>query len=71
VVTTSGKDEGGADKLMGGAGDDTLDGGSGTDAVDYSSSAAGVKASLVTNTTTGEGSDTLASIENLTGSDSC
>jgi Ca2+-binding RTX toxin-like protein len=63
------KGEGGADKLMGGAGDDTLDGGSGTDSADYSGSTTGVKASLVTNTSTGEGSDTLASIENLTGSD--
>jgi Ca2+-binding RTX toxin-like protein len=62
------KGEGGADKLLGGIGDDTLDGGTGTDTADFSGSPAAVSASLVDNTATGEGSDTLVGIENLAGS---
>ena len=68
----SGKDllkgEDGVDKLFGGQGDDTLDGGFGIDAVHFFDSASGVTASLVTNTATGEGSDSLTNVENLTGS---
>jgi Ca2+-binding RTX toxin-like protein len=62
------KGEGGSDKLYGGEGDDTLDGGLSTDTANFSESAAAVTASLVDNTATGEGSDTLVGIENLTGS---
>jgi Ca2+-binding RTX toxin-like protein len=58
----------GADKLFGGQGDDTLDGGgSDFDSAAYSDSKTPITASLVTNTATGEGSDTLLGIENLTG----
>jgi Ca2+-binding RTX toxin-like protein len=62
----------GGDKLVGGAGDDAFDGGGdiGRDTADYSGSAARVEASLLSNTATGEGSDSLMSIENLTGSQS-
>jgi hypothetical protein len=62
------KGQGGNDKLRGGQGNDTLDGGSGTDTADFSGSLLAVSASLVTNTATGEGSDTLVNIENLEGS---
>ena len=62
------KGEGGADQLYGGAGNDALDGGIGTDGANFSGASAAVSASLVENVATGEGSDTLAGIENLTGS---
>lgn len=62
------KGEAGADKLYGGIGDDTLDGGLGTDTGNFSGSPAAVTASLTLNTATGEGSDTLASIQSLIGS---
>jgi Ca2+-binding RTX toxin-like protein len=58
----------GNDRLTGGAGPDTFDGGLGTDAANFSSSLAAITASLTDNTATGEGSDTLAGIENLVGS---
>ncbi len=58
----------GADTLLGGSGNDALDGGLGTDAASYSGSAAAITASLIANTATGEGADTLAGVENLTGS---
>jgi Ca2+-binding RTX toxin-like protein len=58
----------GRDKLYGGPGDDALDGGPGTDGVDFAGSSSGVVASLVTNTASGEGSDTLTSVESLNGS---
>ncbi len=57
----------GDDTLAGGAGNDTLNGGAGNDTADWSAATAGINASLVSNTATGEGSDTLVSIENLTG----
>jgi Ca2+-binding RTX toxin-like protein len=61
--------EGESDKLVGGEGDDTLDGGSSSrDTADYSGSLSNVSATLTENTATGEGSDTLLNIENLTGS---
>ena len=63
--------EGGSDKLVGGEGDDTLDGGSGGstgNTADFSDSLSPVSASLVDNTATGVGSDTMVAIENLTGS---
>jgi Ca2+-binding RTX toxin-like protein len=62
------KGEKGSDKLYGGDGDDTLDGGLGVDNADFSSSSAAITASLLDNTASGEGSDTLADVENLTGS---
>lgn len=58
----------GNDKLFGGAGDDTLDGGAGTDIANFSGATAAVTASLTSNSATGEGSDTLAGVEDLVGS---
>jgi N-acetylglucosamine-6-sulfatase len=60
--------EGGNDTLLGGVGDDTLDGGLGTDTASYSASLTAVIASLATNSSTGEGSDTFLGVENLLGS---
>jgi Ca2+-binding RTX toxin-like protein len=62
------KGEGGADKLIGGVGDDTLDGDVGTDAASYSASLTAVNASLATNRSTGEGTDTFVGVEKLLGS---
>jgi len=62
------KGEGGGDKLYGGAGEDTVDGGIGADTADFSGALVAVEASLVENTATGEGSDTLLGVENLVGS---
>ena len=62
--------EAGDDTLVGGAGADVLVGGDGVDTADYSASLAGVNVNLITGKGLGgdaEG-DTLASIENLTGS---
>src|SRR5450631_93919 len=61
----------GNDTLSGGAGNDTLTGGSGSDTADYSNATAGVTVNLSTATaqnTVGAGTDTLSSMENLTGS---
>ncbi|WP_309087228.1 type I secretion C-terminal target domain-containing protein [Phenylobacterium sp.] len=61
----------GADLLVGAAGDDTMDGGAGIDRVSYGNSAVGVTVNLTTATgqnTVGEGTDTLISIEHVTGS---
>jgi len=70
----------GNDTLIGGAGNDTLDGGvgndaltggDGTDTASYATATAGVTVSLALTTaqnTVGAGGDTLATIENLTGS---
>jgi Ca2+-binding RTX toxin-like protein len=58
---------GGGDTLVGGPGDDTQDGGLGTDTGSFSGTAA-VVASLAAGTASGQGSDTLTAIENLTGS---
>jgi Ca2+-binding RTX toxin-like protein len=63
---------GGKDTLDGGAGSDTLRGGTGADTVSYQSATAGVSVSLLVTgaqATGGSGSDTLSSIERLTGSD--
>ncbi len=57
------------DVLFGGAGNDTLDGGDGTDTADYSGATADVTVDLAAGTATGDGSDTLTNIENVTGSD--
>jgi Ca2+-binding RTX toxin-like protein len=62
------KGEAGGDKLFGGTGDDTLDGGLGNDTANFSGSLAAVTASLTSGTATGEGSDTLSSVEYLIGS---
>jgi Ca2+-binding RTX toxin-like protein len=61
-----GKD--GNDKLLGGVGDDTLDGEIGSDTASYSASLTAVNASLATNASMGEGSDTFSGVENLLGS---
>jgi Ca2+-binding RTX toxin-like protein len=65
--------DGGADNdtLEGGLGDDSLIGGSGTDTASYASAASAVTVNLVLTTaqnTGGAGTDTLTTIENLTGS---
>jgi Ca2+-binding RTX toxin-like protein len=62
------KGEDGNDKLLGRVGDDTLDGGTGTDTASYSASLTAVSASLATNSSTGEGSDTFVGVEKLLGS---
>ena len=61
---------GGSDTLMGRAGDDILDGGDGFDTASYADASAGVTVDLAIAgpQSTGEGADTLISIENLTGS---
>jgi Ca2+-binding RTX toxin-like protein len=62
----------GDDRLTGGAGDDLLDGGQGIDWARYDDAAAGVTVDLnrqgVAQDTGGSGTDTLVSIEYLTGS---
>jgi Ca2+-binding RTX toxin-like protein len=58
----------GNDTLMGGAGSDTLDGGTGTDTASYAAASSGVTVDLSAGTATGDGSDTLISIENVIGS---
>jgi len=63
--TLSGGD--GDDGLWGRGGDDALDGGSGEDFVSFVFSQFGVTANLTTGTATGEGSDTLANIEDIVG----
>ncbi len=63
---------GGNDTLNGGSGNDLLNGGTGSDTASYSSATAGVTVNLNTQSiaqnTVGAGSDTLVSIENLSGS---
>src|SRR5262249_1030811 len=60
----------GFDTLMGRGGDDTLDGGGGSDTASYAEAASGVTVDLTIAgpQNTGDGADTLISIENLTGS---
>jgi Ca2+-binding RTX toxin-like protein len=60
----------GDDVLEGGAGNDTLDGGAGNDTASYAHASTGVTVDLGTAAPqdTGEGIDTLVSIENVTGS---
>jgi Ca2+-binding RTX toxin-like protein len=65
--TLSGGD-GDFDGLFGLDGDDVLDGGTGVDFASFVYSSAGVTVSLSTGTATGEGTDTLANIEDLEGS---
>jgi Ca2+-binding RTX toxin-like protein len=62
--------EGGDDRLDGGLGGDLLDGGDGVDTADYGSVAAGVVVDLLltgAQDTRGAGTDTLGTIENLSG----
>jgi Ca2+-binding RTX toxin-like protein len=54
--------------LVGNAGSNVLDGGDGNDTASFATATAAVIASLHTGTATGAGTDTLISIENLTGS---
>ncbi|WP_439472442.1 beta strand repeat-containing protein [Brevundimonas sp.] len=61
----------GDDTLVGSAGNDTLNGGDGTDTADYSGASGGVRVRLNHNDAINDGeggSDTLSSIENVTGS---
>lgn len=61
----------GADILRGGAGADALDGGNGVDTADYSGAGSGVVVRLYQGLTSNDGdggTDTLVSIENVTGS---
>jgi Ca2+-binding RTX toxin-like protein len=57
-----------SDTLVGGAGNDFLDGGSSNDTAGYAASTAAVTVNLVSGIATGDGSDTLLNIENVTGS---
>ena len=62
---------GGNDTLFGGSGNDLLDGGAGLDMASYADATSGVVVKLAVTTvqnTLGAGADTLANIENLTGS---
>ncbi|KAA1429105.1 S8 family serine peptidase [Nocardioides antri] len=68
---------GGNDELLGGAdvdtlipggGDDTVNGGALADLVSFAVSPAGVTVNLISGTATGEGTDALAGIEDVTGS---
>lgn len=58
----------GDDRLVGRAGNDALRGGDGNDTADYSGSWSGVNANLATGKATGDGSDALDAVENMTGS---
>ncbi|MCV9963396.1 hypothetical protein OIU34_15945 [Pararhizobium sp. BT-229] len=58
----------GDDRLEGGLGDDWLSGGGGSDTAYYGSYATAVMVDLAAGTATGQGTDTLVSIENVTGS---
>lgn len=61
----------GSDTLSGGNGNDRLDGGTGTDTVSYADAGSAVRVSLAITTaqaTLGAGTDTLISLENITGS---
>ncbi len=58
----------GDDTLLGEGDDDTLDGGAGDDTASYTTGAGGVTVDLAAGTATGQGSDTLSSIENAIGS---
>jgi Ca2+-binding RTX toxin-like protein len=58
----------GNDTLAGGLGDDVTFGGTGVDTATFASAAARVNVNLAAGAATGEGADTLAELENLTGS---
>ncbi len=59
---------GGDDSLEGGLGNDWLSGGDGSDTAYYGNYATAVVVDLAAGTATGQGTDTLVSIENVTGS---
>lgn len=63
------KGNSGNDLLFGGEGDDLLDGGAGTDTVSYAGVIAPLTIDLQTGMASGEGTDTLVSIENAIGGD--
>ena len=58
----------GNDQLTGGAGNDRLDGGTGNDQINYNSAPGGVIVNLAAGTASGEGADSLVSIEFVSGS---
>jgi Ca2+-binding RTX toxin-like protein len=60
--------EAGNDTLRGGPGNDMLDGGDGTNTVDYSQASGPVNVDLGSGTASGEGSDLLTHVGNITGS---
>ncbi|MDM7930857.1 Hint domain-containing protein [Tabrizicola sp.] len=57
----------GNDTLSGGLGNDSLDGGAGTDTADFTGATGNLNINLAGGTATGEGTDTLVSIENAIG----
>jgi uncharacterized delta-60 repeat protein len=59
----------GADILIGGLGTDSLSGGAGDDTADYSEASSAVNINLLTGKATGDGDDTLVSIEDVIGSE--
>jgi Ca2+-binding RTX toxin-like protein len=61
--------EGGNDILRGGSGDDRFHGGSGVDRASFALAPRRVNVSLASGTSSGEGNDTLSSIEDLFGSE--
>jgi subtilisin family serine protease len=58
----------GNDTLLGGPGNDSLNGAAGVDTADYTQSATAVNVSLATGSASGQGTDTLTALENVTGS---
>ncbi|WP_416897927.1 MAG: FecR domain-containing protein [Minwuia sp.] len=58
----------GTDRLTGGEGDDSIDGGAGNDTVSFAGAASGVTVDLAEGLATGQGTDTLSSIEAVLGS---
>jgi Ca2+-binding RTX toxin-like protein len=58
----------GDDVLEGNAGDDFIRGAAGIDLATYATAPGPVRASLITNTATGDGNDTFVEVENLAGS---
>ena len=59
---------GGGDQLVGGPGDDTLDGGTGTDTAVYTSAPSRVTVDLSAGRASGDGSDSLVSMQRVSGS---
>jgi Ca2+-binding RTX toxin-like protein len=59
---------GGDDELEGSAGDDDFDGGEGLDVLEFTQSGSGITANLASGTATGQGTDTIVAVENLSGS---
>jgi len=56
------------DTIIGSSGDNIIDGGAGVDTVQFNAVSAAVTVSLATGVATGQGTDTLRNIENVTGS---